>query len=103
MSVDCTYLLNMRHLEERDNKWMSSYPEAKEDMMSFDEVRIYSASSSPSGDFGISSVDEAKTLSRKAIGIVSYGDGVLEALKAKAEAVNSLGLKMEDIDVIDSP
>ena len=67
MSVDCTHLLNIRHLHDKDNLWMHSYPRvsADEPVMPFDKVTCYGHS-------------EANDTA-----VVTYGDGVLSALQAK--------------------
>ena len=85
MSVDCTHLLNIRHLHDKDNEWMHAYPGVGEDeaVMPFDKVTCYGHS-------------EANDTA-----VVTYGDGVLSALQAKA------ALETDDapggITVIDSP
>ena len=40
MSVDCTHLLNHRHIHDKDNAWMHSYPGVSEGEP-FDEVKCY--------------------------------------------------------------
>ena len=52
--VDCTNLLNLRHLHDKDRGWETAYP-AEDEVMTFDDVRQF-------GDTG-------KTL------IVTYGNG----------------------------
>jgi hypothetical protein len=103
MTVDSTHLLNLRHLEDKDSKWMTPFPQESEDIMSFDEVRIYSELNTPSGDFGVCNSIDAGRIHNKKIGIVTYGDGVLESLKAKAQICKEGCLGSHDVDVIDSP
>jgi len=81
MSVDCTDLLNRRHIFARDDAWMTKYPPAVNDVMDFDEVRTY-------GDgFGML--------------IVTYGNGVPTALIAKDKLEKDYDLM--DIVVVDVP
>ena len=67
MSVDCTHLLNLRHVEDKDNAWMTAYPGEGDDdePYSFDQVIAYGA---PADN------DAA---------VVSYGDGVVVALQVR--------------------
>mmetsp|Transcript_61840 Transcript_61840/g.192067 ORF Transcript_61840/g.192067 Transcript_61840/m.192067 type:complete len:325 (+) Transcript_61840:1-975(+) len=81
MLVDSTDLLNRRHLLDKDNAWMQPYPADTQDVMDFDEVRRY-------GD-GDSLV------------IVSYGNGVPTALRAKRRLEAEHG--MEGVVVVDAP
>ena len=39
--VDCTYLLNLRHLHEKDRGWETAYPVDKREIMSFNDVRHF--------------------------------------------------------------
>jgi len=81
--VDCTNLLNLRHLHEKDRGWESAYP-AEDEVMGFDDVRRF-------GDTG-------KHL------IVSYGNGVVTALRARRALVEQGVINHEnEIDIIDSP
>jgi TPP-dependent pyruvate/acetoin dehydrogenase alpha subunit/pyruvate/2-oxoglutarate/acetoin dehydrogenase E1 component len=85
MLVDCTALLNLRHLNAPalDRGWERGYPKAGE-MLNFDDVRRYG--------------DPEK---RGKVAIVSYGNGVVTALQARASMEEATGLKASDIDVID--
>lgn len=81
---DCTYLLNLRHLHEKDRGWEMPYPEGKGEVMGFHDVR----------QFG----DSGKYL------IVTYGNGVVTALRARRVLVNRKVITSEDeIDIIDCP
>merc|ERR1711964_936159 len=40
MSVDATILLNQRHINDKDNAWLTEYPELNE-VLAFDQVRVY--------------------------------------------------------------
>mmetsp|Transcript_42235 Transcript_42235/g.72116 ORF Transcript_42235/g.72116 Transcript_42235/m.72116 type:complete len:218 (+) Transcript_42235:1-654(+) len=82
--VDCTNLLNLRHLHEKDRGWESAYPEAKDEVMSFHDVRR----------FGVS----GKHL------IVTYGNGVVTALRARRALAEQRAIDNEsEIDIIDTP
>jgi len=83
MFVDCTNLLNLRHLNEKDRGWETAYP-ADDEVMSFHDIR----------QFG----DSGKHL------IVTYGNGVVTALRARRALAdqNVIGHESE-IDIIDSP
>eukprot|EP00581_Thalassiosira_minuscula_P020012 CAMPEP_0183715418 /NCGR_PEP_ID=MMETSP0737-20130205/9644_1 /TAXON_ID=385413 /ORGANISM="Thalassiosira miniscula, Strain CCMP1093" /LENGTH=827 /DNA_ID=CAMNT_0025944513 /DNA_START=30 /DNA_END=2513 /DNA_ORIENTATION=- len=82
--VDCTNLLNLRHLHEKDRGWESAYPEAKDEVMSFHDVR----------QFGVS----GKHL------IVTYGNGVVTALRARRALAEQRAIDNEsEIDIIDTP
>jgi len=43
MVVDCTNILNLRHLEGNDRAWLTKYPTNPNDIMTFDEVVEWSA------------------------------------------------------------
>lgn len=53
--VDCTHLLNLRHLHEKDRGWETAYP-AEDEVMSFHDIRLF-------GGYGAKHV------------IVTYGNG----------------------------
>lgn len=96
MSVDCTHLLNLRHLQEgvSDNLWRRPYP-AEGETLAFDEVVVYE-----------SQTQQAARLERQkpqGLVLVSYGDGVLTCLQAKKALVEEHGYAEDDITVIDSP
>jgi 2-oxoisovalerate dehydrogenase E1 component len=79
MSVDSTHLLNLRHLHDGDDAWRRPYPTPGE-TMTFDQVVRYG--------------DGAR------LAIVSYGNGVLTALRA-CRTLEQRGVT--GISVIDSP
>mmetsp|Transcript_1141 Transcript_1141/g.2241 ORF Transcript_1141/g.2241 Transcript_1141/m.2241 type:complete len:816 (-) Transcript_1141:200-2647(-) len=81
--VDCTNLLNLRHLHEKDRGWETAYP-ADDEVMSFHDIRKF-------GDSG-------KHL------IVTYGNGVVTALRARRDLAEQKVIGHEsEIDIIDSP
>lgn len=86
MSVDCTNLLNLRHLHKKDRGWERSYPAKnnKTDLVSFDFVRRYGTQGSNA--------------------IISYGNGVVTALQARQQLVAMGALtSVDDLDIIDCP
>ena len=91
MLVDCTNLLNLRHVHERDRAWEFEYPNDGE-FMGFDEIRRYSA------------VNDKNDDKPARIAIVSYGNGVVTSLQARKDLVDHGVLSSEgEVDVIDSP
>lgn len=84
MIVDCTDLLNKRHLLGNDRAWERSYPGGADsdssDMMGFDDVRCHGST----------------TPGKHAI--VTYGNGVVTALQSRAFLD-----KENEIDIIDCP
>jgi TPP-dependent pyruvate/acetoin dehydrogenase alpha subunit/pyruvate/2-oxoglutarate/acetoin dehydrogenase E1 component len=97
MIVDCTYLLNLRHVHDRDRAWEFPYPSTttindEEVLLGFDEIRLYDSSASTDDS------SDAK------IAIVSYGNGVVASLQARKDLVEHGVLSKEaDLDVIDCP
>jgi len=85
MLVDCTDLLNKRHLhlEDKDRGWERGYPEEGE-MVSYDDVRVYG------GGEG-----------RGKVAVVTYGNGVVTSLLARKELAKSGACEEADVDVID--
>ena len=100
MTVDCTALLNQRHLHYKDRGWETVYPELvpsseKEeedactslsslDYLGFDEIRRYGT--------------------RGKYVTVAYGNGVVTALQSRRTMVESgILVSEEDMDVIDCP
>mmetsp|Transcript_35105 Transcript_35105/g.100836 ORF Transcript_35105/g.100836 Transcript_35105/m.100836 type:complete len:796 (+) Transcript_35105:71-2458(+) len=81
MLVDSTDLLNRRHLFDKDNAWMRPYPADVSETMDFDEVRLH-------GD-------------GKDLLIVSYGNGVPTALRARRQLQEEHGV--QGVAVVDSP
>jgi len=86
MSVDCTALLNLRHLHGKDEAWLCTYPDA-EDVRSFDEVTVYPHD--PDGAKG-------------KLAIVTYGNGVVTALQARKVLEEQYGMPGA-IDIVDTP
>ena len=90
MFIDCTNLLNLRHLHDRDRGWETFYPPDEEgEIMGFDDVRTYSGS-------GDSSV-------KGRYAIVTYGNGVVTALQARKAMVDRIEMDPTELDVIDCP
>jgi len=86
MSVDCTNLLNLRHLHEKDRGWERPYPVKgdKADLISFDFVRRYGTEGSSA--------------------IITYGNGVVTALQARRQLVENRALaSATELDIIDCP
>jgi len=114
MSVDCTDLLNKRHLREenKDGYFLHTYPNAEiGEEMSFDEIDVHridgtsgkwyavrgsQAVAGPGGDDA--AVD---------VVIVSYGNGIPTALRAAeslmAQSKGKNGKKYSNVVVVDSP
>lgn len=85
MSVDSTNLLNARHLFDTDDQWRQPYPE-EDEVLPFDDVIVYGS---------------GKTPGRCSLGIVTYGNGVMTALRARQEVIQS-GVA-DSVAVIDTP
>ena len=97
MTVDCTALLNQRHLLEKDRGWETAFPEfvmspEKEETgtlsslnyLGFDEIRRFGTS----GKYAT----------------VTYGNGVVTALQSRRALVQAGILASEDeMDVLDCP
>jgi len=86
MSVDCTALLNLRHLHGKDDAWMYAYPDP-EDVRPFDEVTVYKAR----GDMP----------RQERTAIITYGNGVVSSLQALKILEDSSG--EYQFDIIDMP
>jgi len=85
--IDCTNLLNLRHLHDRDRGWETPYPPDEDgEIMGFDDVRTHSGS----GD--------GREEGRYAI--VTYGNGVVTALQARKAMISRIEM---ELDVIDCP
>jgi len=89
MFVDCTHLLNLRHLHDRDRGLEFSYPNEKE-LLGFDDIRIHR--------------DDELDIKHGNMTIVSFGNGVVTSLQAR-ESLKQSGILGQDlrIDVIDCP
>lgn len=81
MSVDSTDLLNRRHLFDKDDAWLRPYPQDPREVMAFDEVRTYGDGSD--------------------LAIISYGNGVPTALRAKRRLEEDHGAA--GVVVVDAP
>jgi len=88
MSVDSTNLLNLRHVQDRDDAWRRVYPSDVNDHLTFDDVISYPPTNAGGGQ-------------GDAVAIVTYGNGVVTALQARKELEDSHG--WHNITVIDSP
>jgi len=83
MFVDCTHLLNLRHLHDKDRGWERPYPDAGE-MMGFDDVLRYGSN----GRYAI----------------LSYGNGVVTSLQARKAMADTRIIEDESlVDIIDCP
>jgi len=82
MFVDCTSLLNARHLCGRDRAWERPYPSTNE-IMGFHDIRRYGVGA-------------------KAV-VVSYGDGVVTCLRAQQALSETCEMEDYNFDVIDCP
>lgn len=97
ISVDCTALLNQRHLHDKDRGWETVYPKlvssledhggdslSSRDFLGFDEIRRYGT--------------------KGRLATVTYGNGVVTALQSRRALVESGFLSSEeDMDVVDCP
>ena len=85
MIVDCTSLLNLRHLHGKDREWERAYPEPDENgSLGFDEVRCYGKG----GKFCI----------------VTFGNGVVTVLQARLDMYRAGVIEAEnDVDIVDCP
>lgn len=121
MSVDCTDLLNKRHLneKEKDGYFLSSYPHRGSEAdasgeFSFDDVVIHAYSSSDADSVsGWSSARGAHVLDLSSssththgaadLVIVTYGNGVPTALKAAKAMMGSASPAYTNIAVVEAP
>jgi 2-oxoisovalerate dehydrogenase E1 component len=84
VSVDCTEILNRRHLHGKDRAWEMAYPLEDEPLLGFDHVRRYGTK----GDMAI----------------VTYGNGVVTSLQARRALFESSVISSEEeLDIIDCP
>mmetsp|Transcript_6876 Transcript_6876/g.10453 ORF Transcript_6876/g.10453 Transcript_6876/m.10453 type:complete len:216 (-) Transcript_6876:1682-2329(-) len=91
MVVDCTYLLNLRHLHDRDRAWEFPYPDNTTDVFSFNDIRRYKTNA-------------RKTTTATRVAVVTYGNGVVTSIKACQALGKRAGLGEDlDLDVIDCP
>eukprot|EP00934_Nitzschia_sp_Nitz4_P004421 Nitzschia sp. Nitz4//scaffold118_size93875//46013//48415//NITZ4_004789-RA/size93875-processed-gene-0.61-mRNA-1//-1//CDS//3329533727//4411//frame0 len=99
MVVDCTHLLNLRHLheEDRDRFWECPFPsveETEEDMLDFDTIRLYEKS------HPIAREPQNKNAS---FAIVTFGNGVVTSLQARKDLIEQGVWKDGDCHIIDCP
>lgn len=81
--VDSTHLLNLRHLHDKDRGWETTYP-GEDEMMSFDDVRMFG--------------EKGNHL------IITYGNGVVTALKARRSMLEQNLIESEDeVNIVDCP
>jgi deoxyxylulose-5-phosphate synthase len=108
MSVDCTELLNRRHLypERMDGLFLNAYPisDATDASleMGFDDVVLYqpnTTSKAKCGAVAKNSVD----LSKVKVVVVSYGNGLPTSLIAMNNMVEKNQFSPEEVLVVDSP
>jgi pyruvate/2-oxoglutarate/acetoin dehydrogenase E1 component/TPP-dependent pyruvate/acetoin dehydrogenase alpha subunit len=84
VSVDCTDLLNRRHLHGKDRGWETVYPLKDEPLLGFDHVRRYGTKGS--------------------MAIVTYGNGVVTSFQARRALFETSAISSEeDVDIIDCP
>jgi TPP-dependent pyruvate/acetoin dehydrogenase alpha subunit/pyruvate/2-oxoglutarate/acetoin dehydrogenase E1 component len=100
MLVDCTHLLNLRHVHDKDRSWERPYPGNQSDMIGFDQVYRYAAGTDNNKAFkqDIDSVTNAR------VAIISYGNGVVTSLQARRGLVSrGIVASENEVDVIDCP
>lgn len=94
--VDCTSLLNQRHIHNNDRQWETIYPEqATHDAFSLDSIKIYRDSQEI-----LISGDQAP---KKRLAIISYGNGVVTSLQARSLIKQQMNAHELLVDVVDSP
>lgn len=109
MVVDCTHLLNLRHVFDKDRKWEFPYPVMAgdgDDFLEFDSVRRYALAEGRGSVAGsINNIDTTATSTSKAsTAIVSYGNGIVTSLQARQQLVDRGVLNSaSQLDVIDCP
>ncbi|KAG7358941.1 dehydrogenase E1 component [Nitzschia inconspicua] len=95
MLVDCTNLLNLRHVHEKDRSWEMPYPSNPTYMTDFDQVHQY---------LGGTGKSDSPSISVARVAIVSYGNGVVTSLQARRGLVQRKVIQDEDqVDIIDCP
>jgi len=104
MLVDCTNLLNLRHVHGKDRAWEHAYPTDPTDMVDFDQVFRYSSVDATSETNPNQDDSTELNHQRARIAIVTYGNGVVTSLQARKGLVDQKVVGGEDeIDVIDCP
>lgn len=76
MSVDCTNILNLRHINEKDNAWLTEYP-TLDPNFSYDQVTIYG--------------DKEKDCD---VAIITYGNGMIPALQVKELSFSMFAIEL---------
>lgn len=98
MLVDCTNLLNLRHVHDRDRAWEFPDPERDDELLGFDEIRRYRYTAGGNA----ASQEDGKGTANTAI--VSYGNGIVTSLQARKAMTDSGVLESEaELDIIDCP
>lgn len=105
--VDCTNLLNLRHVHDRDKDraWEFPYPTDRNDVMEFDAVVRYGCGGIRQ-EIGRREPVLESTSGRPAIAVVSYGNGVVTCLRARRALLEKGVLSehgVDHLDVIDCP
>lgn len=78
MVVDCTYLLNLRHLHDRVRAWEFPYPDDTTEFFSFNDIRR------------CNKTNARTTTAATKVAVVSYGNGVV---REKGWSRRRLGLR----------
>lgn len=102
--VDCTELLNKRHVQEikKDRAWECLYPGAT--MMNFDTVIRYRGSGFAREEIDDQHSSNTNTTSTGRIAIVTYGNGLVASLQARRRLVDEKFIQAEgELDIIDCP
>lgn len=108
MSVDCTELLNRRHLypDRMDGFFLSSFPASEvggpEQEMGFDDVVLYRPNSTSRAGCGAVLKSDILMAKIKLV-VVSYGNGLPTSLIAVNNLVASGAFAMDEVLVVDSP
>jgi pyruvate/2-oxoglutarate/acetoin dehydrogenase E1 component/TPP-dependent pyruvate/acetoin dehydrogenase alpha subunit len=91
--VDCTNLLNLRHLHDKDRAWERVFPDSETLLLGFDDIRRYTSRNI---------TDDSYTNAR--LGIVSYGNGVVTSLQVRRALLERGIFESEaELDIIDVP
>lgn len=97
VTVDCTALLNQRHLHGKDRGWETVYPEPVSSLTDGDSESLSSLNC-----LGFDEIRRYGSEGRYAT--VAYGNGVVTTLQSRRALVESGVLSSEDeMDVIDCP
>lgn len=100
MTVDCTNLLNLRHLHGNDSGWM--FPLTSSDEISpFDTITNYTSEGDILSIPGTSQDADSAGITSGRLAIVAYGNTVISALQA--QKILQEELNISGVSVIDSP